>query len=458
MIITEAFFTNIREKLLTEISAANRSITVAVAWFTDQALLAALVERQRAGVAVSLAVIQDAINATMPFQSLVDAGGSFYSLDGALMHNKFCVIDGCDVITGSYNWTYKAARENFENIVLTTGDYDLALAFNAEFNRITGRMEASTAAASLSKVVRRMQVIRNLIQLEEEEDLLRQARRLSLEWPNPFAEKLVSLFERRAYASALHEIETFLQSHAQLTTYADPRLAALKLEIRDLEYQLIAVEGELAAAEQHLRGYNHEFTVRLGGLVEEILRLKRDHAQRRRAENPFTESEYDQAQQRYDQFRQEQAAEKQSAFQPLDAEGLARLKKLYRQCAVRCHPDKVSAAQQTAAAKLFVRVQHHYEEQNLEALAALATQLETGTFHFTAQAPPTQLEELLARRQLLTQQVAAAKESLITLLDSPIYRDIAAVADWPAYWQQQERRLQTELTTWKDYVNDANPA
>jgi phosphatidylserine/phosphatidylglycerophosphate/cardiolipin synthase-like enzyme len=31
---------------------------------------------------------------------------------GALMHNKFCVIDEINTITGSYNWSIKA--EEFE--------------------------------------------------------------------------------------------------------------------------------------------------------------------------------------------------------------------------------------------------------------------------------------------------------------------------------------------------------
>jgi phosphatidylserine/phosphatidylglycerophosphate/cardiolipin synthase-like enzyme len=33
------------------------------------------------------------------------------------MHNKFCVIDGQAVITGSFNWSYKA-RQNHENITI----------------------------------------------------------------------------------------------------------------------------------------------------------------------------------------------------------------------------------------------------------------------------------------------------------------------------------------------------
>ncbi|UYZ64196.1 phospholipase D-like domain-containing protein [Hymenobacter weizhouensis] len=218
MIVTEALFAGIKDRIHAEITAARRSIFVAVAWFTDRDLFAALVERQRAGVAVSLAVVQDSINAAMPFEQLAAEGGTFFRLDGALMHNKFCILDGRDVITGSYNWTYKAAQENFENIVVTSGDYDLAFRFIAEFKRITGHADAPTAAqVDLAKVVRRLKAISSLIQLEEEEDILRQARRLQAEWPDELANTVAQHLEARQYVQASREIQTFLDAHARVT-------------------------------------------------------------------------------------------------------------------------------------------------------------------------------------------------------------------------------------------------
>ena len=38
------------------------------------------------------------------------------------MHNKFCLIDGITVISGSYNWTY-GARLNKENVIVIKDTY-----------------------------------------------------------------------------------------------------------------------------------------------------------------------------------------------------------------------------------------------------------------------------------------------------------------------------------------------
>jgi len=90
-ITTEAFFTGIKPKLLAEIDLARQSLTIAVAWFADRDLLAALVARQKAGVPVALALTQDSINNVLDFSALTAAGGRVFYIEGALMHNKFCM-------------------------------------------------------------------------------------------------------------------------------------------------------------------------------------------------------------------------------------------------------------------------------------------------------------------------------------------------------------------------------
>ena len=53
----------------------------------------------------------------------------------AKFHHKFAVIDGVEVISGSYNWTVSADEKNYENL-LVLRDKRLAATFAAEFERI----------------------------------------------------------------------------------------------------------------------------------------------------------------------------------------------------------------------------------------------------------------------------------------------------------------------------------
>ena len=51
------------------------------------------------------------------------------------MHHKFAVADSNQVLTGSYNWTRSAARENEENIVVTNAP-ELVSAFTRQFEQL----------------------------------------------------------------------------------------------------------------------------------------------------------------------------------------------------------------------------------------------------------------------------------------------------------------------------------
>jgi phosphatidylserine/phosphatidylglycerophosphate/cardiolipin synthase-like enzyme len=136
---TQAYFQNIQQHIIQQIKAAKQSILVAVAWLTDAVIFRELCNKAEGGKLVELLLVQDSINNGMaPFDHmrLEQCGGRVYFLppqaDGAIMHHKFCIIDGCTVITGSYNWS-KKAQLNDENIVITEDASELGAQFIKEF-------------------------------------------------------------------------------------------------------------------------------------------------------------------------------------------------------------------------------------------------------------------------------------------------------------------------------------
>ena len=58
-------------------------------------------------------------------------------VDGAsgIVHDKFAVVDGTRVLTGSFNWTYSAEDRNWENLVIIESP-PLAKAYAREFRHI----------------------------------------------------------------------------------------------------------------------------------------------------------------------------------------------------------------------------------------------------------------------------------------------------------------------------------
>lgn len=118
---TEVVFDNIEQRILKEIKEAHYSIFVSVAWFTNKKLFGALLEKAKNNCYVSIIIQLDEINSQCGIdydQIKIGRSECFkISKDAELLHDKFCVIDFQRVITGSYNWTYKASH-NSENILI----------------------------------------------------------------------------------------------------------------------------------------------------------------------------------------------------------------------------------------------------------------------------------------------------------------------------------------------------
>jgi hypothetical protein len=61
----------------------------------------------------------------------------------------------------------------------------------------------------------------------------------------------------------------------QLTTWQDPEIPALQLEIRSLEWQLSSLEDEKTDIEKRIRNFEIRHTTELGELIISILLLKK---------------------------------------------------------------------------------------------------------------------------------------------------------------------------------------
>ena len=56
---------------------------------------------------------------------------------GGIMHNKFMIIDGKLLFTGSYNWSGSAETSNYENALFLTGATTIQK-YQTEFDRLWG--------------------------------------------------------------------------------------------------------------------------------------------------------------------------------------------------------------------------------------------------------------------------------------------------------------------------------
>jgi phosphatidylserine/phosphatidylglycerophosphate/cardiolipin synthase-like enzyme len=116
-------------------------VHVAIYGLTNPAIEAALTDLARAGVKVALKTdrSQSAGKDQAALLARLSTAGAAIEVSRSrvLLHDKFAVVDGRWVVTGSFNWTASAERRNRENLLI----FDcppLASSFEAEWESIAG--------------------------------------------------------------------------------------------------------------------------------------------------------------------------------------------------------------------------------------------------------------------------------------------------------------------------------
>ena len=125
------------QAILDRLNDAERTIDICVFTITDDRIARTIVDAHRRKVRVRVITDNDKANDEGSDVWNIERAGVAVRVDRTEfhMHHKFAVFDGRSAITGSYNWTRGAARNNEENLVVS-GDPRLAAAFSKEFDAL----------------------------------------------------------------------------------------------------------------------------------------------------------------------------------------------------------------------------------------------------------------------------------------------------------------------------------
>ncbi len=118
------------------IERANESIDLAMYSFTLDSIGEALMRAKERGVRVRVILEAERIDRYSEYGRLKAAGVEVrLDRNSYLMHNKFMVVDGRIVLTGSFNYTWSGDRKNDENLVVIVDDR-IASSYESEFDEM----------------------------------------------------------------------------------------------------------------------------------------------------------------------------------------------------------------------------------------------------------------------------------------------------------------------------------
>lgn len=448
---TEALFEDIAERIHLELERAEHSIYIAVAWFTNRTLFSTLIEKSKEGVIVQLMLSNDYINqqSHVDYDQLNIGNSATYLIgDGKtdLMHNKFCVIDGDTVINGSYNWSYKAEK-NHENILITKGDSVLAEQFISQFKKIRNTYfdhKDSFPDLPLDKIIKRLEIIKNYVILEDIEDITRENIKLKVYAFQRDIAAITQALQQHRFDTSITLIDQFIKNHHALVIYNDIDVNALKLEIRQLEHQLNAYDNEKIELDKTLSEFHYRHTNELGSYISRLLQLRKLSTK----DNP---EEYAEAVQDEEDYNEQIEIESEKIIYELDEEERVELKKTYRQASQICHPDRVSEEMKDIAQEVFIKLNETYEKNDVTEVQEILAELKQGMFKPRSETV-SKTEKLKVIIQTLKHKIKKVEQEVFAIKDSKDYQTISNLADWNAYFEEVKAQLVEEI----DYLETNN--
>jgi phosphatidylserine/phosphatidylglycerophosphate/cardiolipin synthase-like enzyme len=126
------------------IASAKQSIHVAAYSFTSRPIAKALAEAHKAGIDVDVLVDHSQIekdNHSVTAFLIVAKIPLRVDIVHALQHDKYMVIDGKTVETGSFNYTAAAEQHNSENVIVLWDDPALAAAYGENWKSLWDQAE-----------------------------------------------------------------------------------------------------------------------------------------------------------------------------------------------------------------------------------------------------------------------------------------------------------------------------
>ncbi|WP_201529967.1 phospholipase D-like domain-containing protein [Psychrobacter frigidicola] len=441
---TEAIFEDIAERIRLELEQAEHSIYIAVAWFTNRTLFNMLLKKSQQGITVQLMLSNDHINqqSHVDYDQLNNGNSAAHLIgDGNkdLMHNKFCVIDSDIVINGSYNWSYKAEK-NHENILITKGDSVLAEQFIKQFKKIRNAYfdpQVSIPDLPLDKIIKRLEIIKNYVILEDIEDITRENTKLKVYAFQQDIADITQALQQHSFDTAITLIDQFIKDHHALVIYNDIDVSALKLEIRQLEHQLNAYDNEKIELDQLRSEFHHRHTNELGCYIKRLLNLRKISTK----DNP---EEYAEAVQDEEDYNEQIEIESEKTIYELDDDQRKELKNAYRQASQICHPDRVNEDMKDIAQEVFIQLNDAYRKNDVAEVQRILSELNQGMFKPRSETV-SKSEQLKVIIQILKHKIEKVEQKIFAIKDSEDYQTISDITDWNAYFEDVKAQLIEEI-------------
>lgn len=296
----------------------------------------------------------------------------------------------------------------------------------------------------MKKILKRLELISSAIDLEENEMITEQVAKLKELNLDSDVQEILKMIEECRYENVISAIGTYIHRFRGVTVYTDPQIQGLKVELSMLEKELNRLSQTKNEYLSQINAFTSEYYRHLGAILEEILRLQQEIAQREFNQGKIDKEQLHTSQEAYKSFYEEAITQSKEQSFSLSQDEERELKKLYRKASMLTHPDIVADEFKEEATKIFIALNSAYKRKDLAKVREILEGLESeGAFAYASDTIDD--KELLRKKsETLREKIESIKEEIEEILQSETYITIQEIDDMDSYFSGLKESLVSE--------------
>lgn len=293
----------------------------------------------------------------------------------------------------------------------------------------------------MKKILKRLELISSAIDLEENEMIEEQVcklRELSLD---DDVLEILEMIEQRRYEFVISSITAYVHRFSGLSVYQDPQIQGLKVELSILEKELNRLSETQNEYLSEINAFTSDYYRHLGAVIEEILRLQQEVAQKSYDKGKIDEEELKASKDEYKSFYEEAITQSKEQTLTLTAQEEKELKLCYRKASKLTHPDIVAEVFKEEAKEIFIALNSAYKRKDLAKVKEILKGLESGKTFAYGSDEINDKELLRKKSEILREKIRVVKEEIEALLQSETYITIKETDDLDVYFDELKKSL-----------------
>lgn len=309
----------------------------------------------------------------------------------------------------------------------------------------------------MKQVLKRLEIIKSSIILEDEETLDLQVQKLMQLSIDDKVKEILFLIHNTDFQKVIPSIDFYIRQFTAVIVYEDEEIQGLKLELKILEKHFLMYSNKVEEYHNIINDFNAKYHKKLGTLISEILVLREEYYEYMFKNNKAFEYEYYESKKDYENYKDEFKKFTYSNPIELSKQQKKELKRLYKKASRLCHPDILEDDKKEQAEEIFKNLNAAYEQKDINKVSKILEKLISGETFIIASDALFDKKILKNKIDLLREKIDEIKIDIDSLKQNETFVMVSKIDDLYTYFSSMQEELKVEkesiLEKMKDFLN-----